>query len=69
MAATFTIGDLAERTGCKVPTIRYYEQIGLLPAPARTAGTSGATPRDIWSASPSCGTHGRSGSISMRYGS
>jgi DNA-binding transcriptional MerR regulator len=32
------IGDLARRTGCKVQTIRYYEQIGLLPHPARTAG-------------------------------
>ncbi len=38
MAATLTIGELAERTGCKVPTIRYYEDIGLIPAPARTAG-------------------------------
>jgi MerR family transcriptional regulator, copper efflux regulator len=29
-----TIGVLAERTGCTVPTIRYYEEIGLIP-PAR----------------------------------
>lgn len=29
-----TIGALAERTGCSVPTIRYYEEIGLIP-PAR----------------------------------
>ncbi len=34
----FTIGHLARSTGCKVQTIRYYEQIGLLPKPARTAG-------------------------------
>lgn len=29
-------GDLAKRTGTKVETIRYYERIDLLPAPART---------------------------------
>ena len=34
----FTIGRLAAHTGCKVQTIRYYEQIGLLPAPPRTEG-------------------------------
>jgi DNA-binding transcriptional MerR regulator len=33
-----TIGHLARATGCKIPTIRYYEQIGLLPAPRRSAG-------------------------------
>ena len=33
-----TIGQLAERTGCKVQTIRYYEQIGLLPEALRTEG-------------------------------
>ena len=32
------IGDLAKATGTKVVTIRYYEQIGLLPVPSRTAG-------------------------------
>ncbi len=37
-AAEFTIGHLARETGCKVPTIRYYEQIGLLPEPRRSAG-------------------------------
>lgn len=30
------IGALSRQTGVKVPTIRYYETIGLLPAPART---------------------------------
>jgi len=33
-----TIGRLARQTGCKAQTIRWYEQIGLLPAPARTPG-------------------------------
>lgn len=32
------IGALSKRTGCKVETIRYYEHVGLLPAPARSAG-------------------------------
>jgi DNA-binding transcriptional MerR regulator len=34
----FSIGDLAARSGVKVPTIRYYEQTGLIDAPARTGG-------------------------------
>jgi len=33
-----TIGTLATRTGSKVQTIRYYEQIGLMPEPERTEG-------------------------------
>lgn len=33
-----SIGELGKATGTKVETIRYYEKIGLLPAPARTAG-------------------------------
>lgn len=37
-AAEVTIGRLARDTGCKVPTIRYYEQIGLLPEPRRSVG-------------------------------
>ena len=32
------IGVLAESTGCPVETIRYYERIGLLRPPLRTAG-------------------------------
>lgn len=38
MANHSSIGDLAKATGTKVETIRYYEGIGLLPKPARTAG-------------------------------
>jgi DNA-binding transcriptional MerR regulator len=33
-----TIGELAHETGCKAQTIRYFEQMGMLPEPARTAG-------------------------------
>jgi len=33
-----SIGALSKRTGVKVPTIRYYEQTGLLAAPERTEG-------------------------------
>lgn len=32
------IGRLAALTGVKVPTIRFYEEIDLLPSPTRTAG-------------------------------
>jgi Cu(I)-responsive transcriptional regulator len=34
--AIYPIGALAEATGTKVETIRYYERIGLLPEPGRT---------------------------------
>jgi DNA-binding transcriptional MerR regulator len=33
-----TIGTMAKRTGSKEQTIRYYEQIGLMPEPGRTEG-------------------------------
>lgn len=33
-----TIGRLSEATGVKVTTIRYYEEIGLLPEPDRSGG-------------------------------
>ncbi|WP_313136110.1 MerR family transcriptional regulator [Paracoccus jeotgali] len=33
-----SIGKLGAAAGVKVPTIRYYEQIGLLEAPKRSAG-------------------------------
>ena len=38
LGRTVSIGELSERTGTKVETIRYYERIGLLPAPPRTEG-------------------------------
>ena len=34
----FSIGEISKRTKVKVPTIRYYEEMGLLEAPERTAG-------------------------------
>jgi len=34
--STTSIGKLAQDTGTKVVTIRYYERIGLLPVPPRT---------------------------------
>src|SRR5262245_1906846 len=33
-----SISEAAKQSGVKIPTIRYYEDIGLLPAPARTGG-------------------------------
>ena len=32
------IGELSRRTQCHIETIRYYERIGLLPKPRRSAG-------------------------------
>lgn len=36
-ASGLTRGELAQATGCNIETIRYYEKIGLLPDPPRTA--------------------------------
>lgn len=38
MAEQVTIGQVARTAGCKVQTVRYYEQIGLLPPPRRSPG-------------------------------
>ncbi|MBI3369423.1 MAG: helix-turn-helix domain-containing protein [Burkholderiales bacterium] len=38
VAPPLSIGALARQTGCSVPTVRYYEEIGLLPAAPRTGG-------------------------------
>ncbi|HEY3734313.1 MAG TPA: MerR family transcriptional regulator [Streptosporangiaceae bacterium] len=37
-ALPLAIGELAARTGKRPSSIRYYEQIGLLPPPARISG-------------------------------
>lgn len=34
----FSVGQMAEQTGCKVETVRYYEKEGLMPQPPRTEG-------------------------------
>jgi DNA-binding transcriptional MerR regulator len=33
-----TIGELAKRTGVATSALRYYEELGLLPAPVRASG-------------------------------
>ena len=35
---TMSIGELAERAGVSTRTIRYYEQVGVLPPPPRSEG-------------------------------
>lgn len=37
-APRLAIGALSQRTGVNIETVRYYERIGLLPAPARSEG-------------------------------
>jgi MerR family redox-sensitive transcriptional activator SoxR len=36
--ATLAIGEVAERAGLQTSAIRYYERVGLLPAPERISG-------------------------------
>lgn len=36
--ATYSIGEMARRSGVKVTTVRFYEERGLLPEPGRTSG-------------------------------
>ena len=35
---SFSVGNLAAKSGCKVETVRYYEKTGLMPDPPRTEG-------------------------------
>ncbi|MHC2523855.1 DNA-binding transcriptional MerR regulator [Rhizobium leguminosarum] len=43
-----TIGEAARQSGVKVPTVRYYESIGLLAAPSRSEGNQRSfEPTDI----------------------
>ena len=42
------IGQLAERSGTQIETIRYYEHVGLIPAPMRsTSGYREFSPEDL----------------------
>ncbi len=36
--STYSIGELAQRSGVSIETIRFYEKRGLIRAPSRTAG-------------------------------
>lgn len=38
MSDTYSIGQIARVTNCKVQTVRYYEKIGILPQAQRTEG-------------------------------
>ena len=45
---SLTIGQVADKSGCTPPTIRYYESIGLLALPARSeAGRRSYGPADV----------------------
>ncbi len=37
-AKRITRGVLSKRTGCNIETVRYYERVGLMPDPERSAG-------------------------------
>lgn len=38
MGKTYSIGQLAKECDCKVQTLRYYEEIALIPKPGRNSG-------------------------------
>ncbi|MAY61968.1 MAG: transcriptional regulator [Rhizobiales bacterium] len=42
----FSIGEVSKRTNIKVPTIRYYEQMGLIASPERSEGNQRRYDRD-----------------------
>ena len=44
---TIPIGELSRRTGCNIETIRYYERIGLIPAPPRRGRYRSYGPEDV----------------------
>lgn len=43
---TLSIGELASRTNVSTRTIRYYEELGILPEPTRTSGGTRRYPTD-----------------------
>ncbi|MEX5293674.1 MerR family transcriptional regulator [Kocuria sp. CPCC 205268] len=46
-AGTMQIGELAERTGLSLRTIRHYDEVGLLPASRTEGGFRVYTERDV----------------------
>jgi hypothetical protein len=50
MPTALSIGEVAKKTGIKVPTIRYYEQIGLVAPPPDRMATAAATALARWAA-------------------
>ncbi len=38
MKDEMTIGEIAQRVGVRASTLRYYENVGLLPTPKRISG-------------------------------
>jgi DNA-binding transcriptional MerR regulator len=47
------IGELAARTGTTAKALRFYEQAGMLPEPARTSAGYGDYDRRRWTGSRS----------------
>lgn len=45
MAGGRTIGEISRQTGVAATTLRYYEQIGLVPEPTRRAASVATTTR------------------------
>lgn len=43
---SLSIGELAKRTGVSTRTIRYYEELGILPTPERTEGGTRRYPKE-----------------------
>jgi DNA-binding transcriptional MerR regulator len=48
-----TVSTLADQAGLSADTVRYYERVGLLPPPARSA--AGYRLYDTRTRSPACG--------------
>ena len=44
----FSIGVLSERSGVHIETIRYYEKIGVMPKPARSAAGTPVASQQQW---------------------
>ena len=47
MNEQLTIGELASRTGAATSALRYWEKLGLLPAPARVSGQRRYPPSSV----------------------